>query len=58
MTKGDVLPEKLWRSGVKPVFRLHPPKGGFKGTIRRPYKSGGELGYRGAAINDLILRMT
>jgi len=37
---------------------LHPPKGGFKGTIRRPYKSGGELGYRGAAINDLILRMT
>ncbi|RLF23652.1 MAG: 50S ribosomal protein L30 [Thermoprotei archaeon] len=43
--------------GLKPVFRLAPPSGGFKGTIKKPYKAGGELGYRGSAINDLLKRM-
>lgn len=43
--------------GLKPVFRLHPPKGGFKGSTKKHYKAGGELGYRGIAINDLIKRM-
>lgn len=43
---------------LKPVFRLHPPKGGFKGKIKRPVKDKGELGYRGAKIEDLIKRMT
>ena len=42
---------------VKPVFRLHPPKGGFKGSIKEPYNAGGELGYRGEAINELLARM-
>ena len=42
---------------VKPVFRLHPPKKGFKGSIRKPFNAGGELGYRGSEINHLILRM-
>ncbi|MEM2203989.1 MAG: 50S ribosomal protein L30, partial [Sulfolobales archaeon] len=42
---------------VKPVFRLHPPSGGFKGSIKKPYGNGGELGYRGQDINDLIRRM-
>jgi large subunit ribosomal protein L30 len=42
---------------VKPVFRLHPPSGGFKGSIKKPYGAGGELGYRGKEINDLIRRM-
>jgi len=39
---------------LKPVFRLHPPKGGFKGKIKRPVKDHGELGNRGPAIKDLI----
>ncbi|WP_291765759.1 50S ribosomal protein L30 [Caldivirga sp. UBA161] len=43
--------------GLKPFFRLHPPKGGFKGSIKKPYGAGGELGYRGLGINELILRM-
>jgi len=43
--------------GLKPVFRLAPPSGGFKGSIKKPYGAGGELGYRGSAINDLIRRM-
>lgn len=42
---------------VKPVFRLHPPRGGFKRSVKKPFKSSGELGYRGSEINSLILRM-
>ena len=42
---------------IKPVFRLHPPRGGFKKSTKRPYNDGGELGYRGEAINELIKRM-
>ncbi len=43
-------------SKVKPVFRLHPPRKGFHGSIKKPYPEG-ELGYRGEAINQLIVRM-
>jgi len=44
--------------GVKPVFRLHPPRKGFKGSVKKSYSAGGETGYRGESINDLIRRMT
>lgn len=44
-------------SGVKPVFRLHPPKKGFKGKVKKSYAAGGVTGYRGEGINDLIKRM-
>jgi len=57
LVKGNLSLDKFWNSGVKRVFRLHPPIGGFKGTIRHSYASGGELGYRGEAINDLVSRM-
>ena len=43
--------------GVKPVFRLHPPRKGYKGTVKKSFSTGGETGYRGEAINDLIRRM-
>ncbi len=42
---------------MKPVFRLHPPRGGLKGSKKRSFKEGGALGYRGNSINDLIKRM-
>ncbi|MCL2786283.1 MAG: 50S ribosomal protein L30 [Methanomassiliicoccaceae archaeon] len=42
--------------GAKAVFRLHPPAKGYKG-IKRSYRNGGALGYRGEAINELIARM-
>lgn len=42
---------------IKPVFRLHPPKGGFKKSTRKPIGSDGELGYRGPEINKLLLKM-
>jgi large subunit ribosomal protein L30 len=41
---------------VKPLFRLNPPKKGYKG-IKRSFSNGGALGYRGKEINKLILRM-
>jgi len=42
---------------VQPVFKLHPPSKGFKGKIKKDYGMGGELGYRGEKINELIKRM-
>ncbi len=57
LLSGELLFHKLEDYGIKPVFRLHPPKGGFKGSIKKPYGSGGELGYRGSAINELLRRM-
>ncbi|MEM3577062.1 MAG: 50S ribosomal protein L30 [Candidatus Bathyarchaeia archaeon] len=42
---------------IQPVFRLHPPTKGFKGKIKKGYSVGGELGYRGEKINELIKRM-
>ncbi len=42
---------------MKPVFRLHPPKGGFKRSIKKPLGGDGELGYRGSDINGLLLKM-
>lgn len=42
---------------IKPMFRLHPPKKGFKGKVKKSYTTGGVTGYRGEAINDLIRRM-
>ncbi|MGI5964336.1 MAG: 50S ribosomal protein L30 [Candidatus Methanomethylophilaceae archaeon] len=42
--------------GAKPLFRLHPPVKGYEG-IKRPFSTGGALGYRGAEINALIKRM-
>lgn len=55
LAKGELKLNKL--PAIKPVFRLHPPRGGFKGKIKRHYTVGGELGYRGGAINDLVARM-
>ena len=42
---------------IKPVFRLHPPRKGYRGGIKRHYTEGGSLGYVGIYINDLIHKM-
>jgi len=42
--------------GLKPVFRMNPPRHGYRST-KRPYSLHGDLGYRGKAINELIDRM-
>ena len=42
---------------VEPRFKLHPPGKGYKGKTKKGFKAGGEAGYRGEAINDLVKRM-
>ena len=47
-----------WKlESVQHVFRLRPPKKGFKGKTKKSYRAGGEAGYRGEAINKLVKRM-
>ena len=61
----DALAEAIFKVDIefsslpemKPVFRLRPPKKGFKGKVKRSYAAGGEAGYRGDAINELLKRM-
>lgn len=52
---GEAGPNAL--PGLKKVFRLHPPRKGYK-TTKRPFRDFGALGYRGEGINELILRMS
>ncbi len=51
---GEASPGVL--PGLKGIFRLNPPRKGYKST-KRPFKDLGDLGYRGERINDLIFRM-
>jgi large subunit ribosomal protein L30 len=49
---------EYWKiANIDPAFRLRPPTKGFQGNIKKSYGSGGELGYRGEKINELIKRM-
>ncbi len=41
---------------VRPLFRLKAPTGGWRST-KKPFRLGGALGYRGAAVNDLARKM-
>lgn len=43
-------------NGIKPVFRLHPPRKGYE-NIKKTFAESGSLGYRGEKINNLIKRM-
>ena len=54
---GEIHYHKLRHKGVKPFFRLHPPRGGFRGSIKKHFRVGGALGYRGPEINKLVIRM-
>ena len=57
LTEGRMSLKILWQKGLKPVFRLHPPSGGFQSSTKRPFGSRGELGQRGPAISSLVARM-
>jgi large subunit ribosomal protein L30 len=43
--------------GLKPVFRLSPPKKGYNGKRTLSVGMGGITGYRGTGINELALKM-
>lgn len=52
-----VLAQGLARTpGVRPLFRLKAPMGGWRST-KRPFALGGSLGYRGRDINAIARRM-
>lgn len=53
---GKIRPKELANYHIKPVFRLHPPRKGHRG-IKRSVTEGGELGYHGKGINELLLKM-
>ncbi len=42
---------------LKPVFRLHPPRKGHRGNIKKHFGEGGTLGNVGPFINSLIHKM-
>ncbi|HIJ16307.1 MAG TPA: 50S ribosomal protein L30 [Thermoplasmata archaeon] len=42
--------------GMKPVLRLPPPRGGYRGA-KTTFVDGGALGYRGPAMDKLVDRM-
>ena len=42
--------------GMKPVFRMHPPRKGHKG-LKRTFQQGGALGNYGAEISSLVEQM-
>lgn len=44
--------------GLKPFFKLNPPRGGFERKgVKIAYSLGGALGYRKDKINELLKRM-
>jgi len=53
---GDLEMNELVSLKIKPVLRLHPPRKGHRG-IKRSVKQGGELGYHGNTINELLYKM-
>jgi len=57
VTQGQVELKSLWAKGVKPIFRLRPPSGGFASPTKRSVGTGGELGYRGSDIATLLANM-
>ena len=42
---------------IEARFKLHPPSKGYRGKTKNAFKAGGEAGYRGEAINELVNRM-
>lgn len=54
ITKGEATLADV--SELRPVLRLPPPRKGYRG-IKRGFHDGGDLGYRGGAINSLLVRM-
>jgi len=54
IVKGLLGGKKLKDLGLKPFFRLHPPRKGIKSKLQFPK---GVLGNNGVKINDLIRRM-
>lgn len=57
LLKGKIHYKASYIDKIKPVFRLHPPRKGYRGSIKKHYGEGGTLGYVQNYINDLIYKM-
>jgi len=57
LLNGEIQYQEKDLNKIKPVFRLHPPRKGHRGTIKRHYGEGGILGYVGVYINQIIHKM-
>ena len=55
ITSKDLLSKSFKELNTHPTIRLHPPRKGFK-SVKRRYPDG-DLGDRGKAINELLVRM-
>lgn len=54
---GKVTFAKLREMGIEPCFRLHPPRGGFPNSSKRPFNDSGELGFRKEGLHGLLKKM-
>jgi len=54
---GKVTLAKLREMGIAPYFRLHPPRGGFRRSSKRPITDSGELGFRKEGLHGLLTKM-
>jgi large subunit ribosomal protein L30 len=54
---GKLTLARLSEVGVAPYFRLHPPRGGFSKSSKRPFTDSGELGFRKEGLHQLLTRM-
>ncbi len=57
LLNGEVQYRENFIYKIKPVFRLHPPRKGYKGSIKRHFNEGGTLGNVGIYINQLVHKM-
>lgn len=57
LIEGKITLRSIWDKDVNPTLRLHAPSDGFKASVKRPFRSLGELGYRGHDICNLLARM-
>jgi large subunit ribosomal protein L30 len=57
LQSGKVTLAKLREMGIEPCFRLHPPRGGFPRSSKRPFTDSGELGFRKEGLHRLLVKM-
>jgi len=57
LARGQIELKALWEKGIKKVFRMRAPSGGFQYSVKRPFATRGELGNRGLAISGLLRNM-
>ncbi|MFX1301835.1 MAG: 50S ribosomal protein L30 [Promethearchaeota archaeon] len=57
LLNGEIQYREKYIYKIKPIFRLHPPKKGHRGTIKKHFNEGGTLGNVGLYINELIHKM-